>query len=67
MTKATAPINAERRLLDYAHAAAYLSISVRRMKQLAASGDVAKVPLGSRILFDKADLDAFIVRLKRSA
>jgi len=63
----TAPTELERRLLDYTRAAAYLSISVRSMKQLAADGEVLKVPIGHRVLFDKADLDAYVERVKRSA
>ena len=57
----------ERRMLDYKNAAAYLSISLRGMKQLAADGKVPKVLIGHRVLFDKDDLDAFIDRIKRSA
>lgn len=61
------PKGAERRLLDYAHLAAYLSVSIRTAKQLAADGEIRKVPLGHRVLFDKADVDDYIERLKRTA
>ncbi len=37
------------------------------MKQLAAEDKVAKVPIGHRVLFDKADLDAFIERIKKAS
>lgn len=61
------PRDAERRLLDYAHLAAYLSISVRGANDLAASGAFPKVLIGSRVLFDKTDVDAYIQRIKRTA
>lgn len=57
----------ERRMLNYERAAAYLGISVRAVKQLAADDQIVKTPIGHRVLFDKADLDAFIERVKRSA
>jgi excisionase family DNA binding protein len=65
-TKKT-PADAERRLLDYPRAAAYLGISVRGFKELAAQGAVVKVPIGHRVLFDKADLDDYIKRIKKAA
>ena len=61
------PTDVERRLLNYDRAAAYLGVSVRTMKQLAADGQVVKVPLCGRVLFDKSDLDTFIDRVKRTA
>lgn len=61
------PTALERRLLDYTALAAYLSISLRQAKELAAKGELPKVPIGARVLFDKADADAYIERLKRSA
>lgn len=61
------PADAERRLLDYNRSAAYLGISLRGMKQLAADNKILKVEVGHRVLFDKVDLDAYIDRLKRSA
>lgn len=57
----------ERRLLSYTQAATYLGISLRSMKTLAAEGEVLKVQLGARVLFDRADLDAFVERAKRAA
>lgn len=57
----------ERRLLDYKSAAAYLSISLRGMKGLAADGKIRKVLIGHRVLFDKDDLDAFIDKIKRAS
>lgn len=57
----------ERRLLGYANAAEYLGISLRGMKDLAANGEIRKVPIGGRVLFDRSDLDAYIERIKKSA
>lgn len=58
---------AERRLLSYAHAAEYLGISLRGMKEIAAKGEIRKVQIGSRVLFDRGDLDAYIERVKRAS
>lgn len=66
MTKSL-PRDAERRLLDYAHTAAYLGISLRSAKELARNDKFPKVQIGHRVLFDKADLDAYIERVKRGA
>lgn len=66
MTRAL-PRDAERRLLDYAHTAAYLGISLRAAHLLAAEGHIPKVPIGHRVLFDKVDLDAYIERIKRAS
>ncbi len=67
MGAAQVPVDAERRLLNYQRAAAYLGISLRAMKELKAKDAVRYVPIGHRVLFDKADLDAYIERIKRSA
>lgn len=61
----SAPADAVRRLLPYAYAAAYLGVSLRGMKQLAADGEVPKVEIGARVLFDRVDLDAYVDRCKR--
>jgi excisionase family DNA binding protein len=65
MTKPVATF--ERRLLPYKGAAAYLGISERAVKQLAADGEIPKTPIGHRVLLDREDLDRFIERTKRSA
>lgn len=58
----------ERRLLNYTRAAAYIGVSVRTMKQIGGpQGVIAQVKLGHRVLFDKADLDAYIERAKRAS
>lgn len=64
-TKSTHP--AERRLMSYEDAASYLGISVRGMKTLAKEGHIRKTPIGSRVLFDREDVDSYIERVKRSA
>lgn len=62
------PADAERRLLNYERAAAYLGISLRAMKDLGGPrGTIPRVQIGSRTLFDKVDLDAYVERAKRSA
>lgn len=63
----TKPTPTERRMLSYALAATYLGISLRGMKEIAAKGEVLKVQIGARVLFDREDLDAFIDRKKRAA
>ncbi len=57
----------ERRLLNYRRAAAYLGISERAIKQLAADGEIPKTPIGHRVLLDVRDLDVFVERMKKSA
>jgi excisionase family DNA binding protein len=67
MTTKPTPKDAERRLLDYTRSAAYLGISIRSMKQLAADGQIRKVPIGHRVLFDRSDLDLYVERIKRAS
>lgn len=66
MSKPSLPMQ-ERRLLRYEHAAEYLGISLRGMKELAKAGQVRKVQIGGRVLFDRADLDAYIERVKKAS
>lgn len=62
------PADAERRLLNYERAAAYLGISQRAMKELGGpDGKIQRVEIGHRVLFDRADLDAYIERMKRAS
>lgn len=61
------PDIAERRLLDYQRTATYLGVSLRAAKEFAKQGEFPKVNLSRRVLFDKADLDAFIERRKRAS
>lgn len=65
MTKNIQPM--ERRLLSYKEAAGYLGISERGMKQIAAEGLIRKVLIGSRVLFDKSDVDAYVEKLKKAS
>ena len=57
----------ERRLMSYKEAAGYLGISERGMKQLAGDGLIRKVQIGSRVLFDRADVDAYIEKIKKAS
>jgi excisionase family DNA binding protein len=52
------------RLLNIEDASAYLSTTVWAMRKLAWSKEVPHVRLGTRILFDRLDLDSFINRAK---
>ena len=62
------PTDVERRLLNYERAAAYIGVSVRTMKSLGKEGGaIPRVCIESRVLFDKADLDAFIDKTKRAS
>lgn len=63
---AKAPTDAVRRLLNYEYAAAYLGISIRAMKTLAADGAVPKVAINNNVRFDVADLDEYVERLKKA-
>lgn len=57
----------ERRLMSYRDAASYLGISERGMKQLAAEGKVRKVQIGSRVLFDRSDVDEYVEKAKKAS
>jgi excisionase family DNA binding protein len=57
---------AKKRLLSYPDAATYLGISLSYMKQLAKKGEIPKTEVGSRVLFDRVELDEFVERLKRA-
>jgi hypothetical protein len=57
----------ERRMFPRKEAAYYLGISLRSLDGLAADGQVIKTPIAGRTLYDRADLDAYIERQKRSA
>ncbi len=55
------------RLLNVRDAAAYLSVTVWFIRTLGWDGTVPVLKLGNRWLFDKADLDAYVDRLKSQA
>lgn len=62
------PAPIERRLFDYARAAAYLGISLRKMKEIGGpNGVIMRVEIGNKKLFDKVDLDAYVERLKAAS
>lgn len=46
--------------MNYPEAARYLRLGERTVKRLVASGAIRHVPVGHRVLFRKADLDAFL-------
>lgn len=59
---------ATKRLLDYKHLATYLSVSLATAKALGGpNGSIPRVEIGAKVLFDVADVDAWIERKKRSA
>ncbi len=53
-----------RRLYGRVAGGIYLGISARQLDYHRARGDVPAVVIGSRVLFDVVDLDAFIERCK---
>ena len=60
------PTTAGLALLDYPSTQRYLSISRSTIKTLAAGGHLTKVNIGSRTLFTKKSIDAYIERLEAS-
>jgi excisionase family DNA binding protein len=58
------PITITPRLLCVKSAAAYLSATVWAMRKLAWNAEVPSVKIGGRLLFDRADLDSYIDRVK---
>ena len=54
-------------LLDEREAARQLAVSTRSLWQLRKDGKIAFVPVGGRVLYDPADLAAFISRQRRPA
>lgn len=59
---ATAP-----RLLSRVEAMSYIGLCSTSLWQLEKAGEIPSVRLGKRVLFDRADLDAFIDRKKTRA
>ena len=57
----------ERRMFNRREAATYLGIGLRMFDSITAKGEILKVSIGARVLFDRSDLDAYIERLKASA
>ena len=52
-------------LLSAMQAAALLRISPRKLWELTNRGDIRRVPIGRRVLYDEDDLVAFVEALKR--
>lgn len=52
-------------LLTRAEASRFLSLSPRKLDQLAASGELPRVKIGAAVRFDPADLEAFVAAAKR--
>lgn len=61
--EAAAPV----RLLDYPGVARYLSVGRSVVFKLVEAGEFPKVKIGSRVLFDVRDVDAYVERLRKSA
>jgi excisionase family DNA binding protein len=57
----------EARLLDVPAAAVYLGISPWYVRQLQWGKKVPVVRIGSKVLFDRKDLDAYVERAKLGA
>jgi excisionase family DNA binding protein len=55
---------AGKRLLSQREAAGYLGVSVRKVQEMGAAGQLPKVALGGRTLYDIRDLDAIIDQAK---
>lgn len=66
-TARPATVSLEPRLLSIKQAAAYLNCTVWATRSLVWGREVPSLKIGNRILFDRADLDAFIESRKREA
>jgi excisionase family DNA binding protein len=58
---------AEPRLLNIKMAAVYLSTSVWHMRQLVSEKRLPEVRFGTKLMFDRKDLDQFVDSLKLAA
>lgn len=52
-------------LLTRAEASRFLSLSPRKLDQLAANGELPRVKIGAAVRFDPADLEAFVAAAKQ--
>lgn len=64
MTK-TDMTGAPKRLLDYQALGHYLSIGRTRCYELVEAGEIPKIKIGVRTLFDIRDVDSYIDRVKK--
>ncbi len=63
---ATTPVSRpSQRLLSTREAARYLGLSVRKVQEMTAGGELPWVPAGRRVQLDIRDLDAWIDAQKR--
>lgn len=46
--------------LDRRHSAEYLSLSTRKIDDLASAGEIPRIKIGTKTLFRIADLDAYV-------
>ena len=63
----TAPAPLTPRLLNVSAAAEYLGATIWFVRTIAWGKKIPSVTFGNRLLFDRADLDAFIERSKAGA
>lgn len=56
-----------KRLLDYPALEHYLSIGRTRCYELVGAGEIPKIKIGVRTLFDIRDVDAYIDRVKKAS
>lgn len=61
------PTLTEPRLLNIKMAAVYLSASVWMMRQLVAEKKLPEIRFGTKLMFDRKDLDQFVDSLKDAA
>lgn len=59
--------DAPKRLLDYPALEQYLSLGRSSCYELVAAGEIPKIKIGARTLFDINDVNAYIDRVKRAS
>lgn len=59
--------SSEPRLLNIKMASVYLSVSVWRMRQLVWEKKLPEIRFGTKLMFDREDLNSFVDRLKEDA
>lgn len=58
---------APKRLLDYPALEHYLSLGRSTCYALVAAGEIPKIKIGVRTMFDISDVDAYVDRVKRAS
>lgn len=56
-----------KRLLDYPALEQYLSLGRTSCYELVGAGEIPKIKIGTRTLFDIRDVDSYIDRVKRAS